>query len=374
MYKNLLRPLLFALSPESAHDLASLLMRWSNIPYVSKALSSCLTVRDSRLQVTVAGLPCANPIGLAAGLDKDASLLGLWSGLGFGHVEIGTVTALAQPGNPKPRIFRLPEDGALINRMGFPSRGSRFVADRLQDYRLCGVRLPILGANIGKSKVTDLDRAVDDYLQTFDLLAPLVDYVTVNVSSPNTPGLRELQERSRLEALLQALQEANVEEKPLLVKVAPDLTDEALEDVVECCLATDVRGIVATNTTLNRAGLRSSYALEQGGLSGQPLGARSLEVVRFLAKSAEGKLDIIGVGGVTCADDVWEMLAAGASAVQIYTGLVYEGPLLVKHLNTQVISFMDAHRCQSVREAAEVWIEENRGVGTRGKHQTSVCL
>ncbi len=374
MYKNLLRPLLFTLSPESAHDLASVLMRWSNIPLASQVLSGCFCVSDPRLHVKVAGLPFTNPIGLAAGLDKDASLLGLWSGLGFGHVEIGTVTALPQPGNPKPRIFRLLEDGALINRMGFPSQGARCVADRLGDYRASGVSLPFLGANIGKSKVTDLDKAVDDYLHTFSLLAPLVDYITVNVSSPNTPGLRELQERDRLQGLLQSLQEANANEKPLFVKVAPDLTNEALEDVVECCLATGVRGIVATNTTLGRTGLRGRFASEIGGLSGQPLAARALAVVSFLAKRSKGQLDIIGVGGVRCADDVWAMLAAGASAVQIYTGLIYEGPFLVKYLNTQLLSFMDRHGCRTLHEAAHVWLDEKKCVGGTDGSQTSVCL
>lgn len=360
MYKHLLRPVLFALDPESAHDFASVLMRWSNIAIASKALSRSFHVRDPRLAVTIGGLPCVNPIGLAAGLDKDASLLGLWSGLDFGHVEIGTVTALAQPGNPRPRIFRLLEDEALINRMGFPSDGAACLAVRLQKYRSSGVPLPLLGANIGKSKVTDLDNAVDDYLQTFTLLAPFVDYITVNVSSPNTPGLRELQERKRLEVLLRALQGVNAKNKPLFVKVAPDLTNEALEEVVECCLAANVRGVVATNTTLDRAGLRGQYAVESGGLSGRPLARRSLEVVRFLAQCSENRLDIIGVGGVSTIEDVWEMLVAGASAVQLYTGLIYEGPSLVKRLNTQLLSFMDTHSCKNLSEATQVWIERKR--------------
>lgn len=374
MYKNLLRPLLFTLSPESAHDFASVSMRWSNIPLASEVLSNYFQVSDPRLNVNVAGLPCVNPIGLAAGLDKNASLLGLWSALGFGHVEVGTVTALSQPGNPRPRIFRLPENDALINRMGFPSKGAEYVANRLRRYRLSGIPLPVLGINIGKSKITSLDRAVDDYLMTFSLLAPLVDYITVNVSSPNTPGLRELQERGRLEELLQSLQGMNVDEKPLFVKVAPDLSKEALEDVVECCLATGVRGVVATNTTLDRTGLKGEFISESGGLSGKPLAARSLEVVRFLAKSSEGKLQIIGVGGVSCEDDVWAMLAAGASAVQIYTGLVYEGPLLIKHLNTQLISYMDKHNCHTVHEAAKLWIEAKESARAALNRQTSVCL
>jgi dihydroorotate dehydrogenase len=360
MYRHLIRPIFFAMQPENAHDVMRAVGRVANVPVVSRALRGLYEVSDPRLAVEVAGIRFANPIGLAAGLDKNAELLGLWNGLGLGHIELGTVTAKPQPGNPKPRIFRLSDDAALINRMGFPSAGADLVEQRMQSIRNQGQALPPLGINIGKSKVAEIDDAVQDYLYSFTKLSPYVEYVTVNVSSPNTPGLRQLQERGRLEALLREIQGANHHKKPLFVKVAPDLPYEALEEVLECCVATGVAGVIATNTTLAREGLRTPTS-EAGGLSGVPLFKKSLEMVRFIGtrlKSAQfSNLSLVAVGGISSAADVLAMLAAGAQMVQVYTGLVYQGPGFVKSLNSGLVSFMDRHGCNSLTEAALAWQE-----------------
>jgi dihydroorotate dehydrogenase len=358
MYRYILRPLFFSMQPENAHDLMRAGGRVANCAPVSRILRSHYNVVDPRLQVQVAGLSFSNPIGLAAGLDKNAELLGLWNGLGFGHIELGTVTAKAQPGNPKPRIFRLAADGALVNRMGFPSEGADYLAETLRRIRAGNLALPALGINIGKSKLTEIADAVADYAYSFKKLVPYVDYVTVNVSSPNTPGLRQLQERERLQGLLSELQSLNSQGKPIFVKVAPDLTLEALDEVIECCLASKMAGIIATNTTLGREGLSTSID-EAGGLSGVPLFRRSLEVVRFLgsrlASLPAGRLSLVGVGGIRSYQDVLSMLAAGAQMVQLYTALIYEGPGLVKSLNTGLVAFMDKHGCRSLQEATQVW-------------------
>jgi dihydroorotate dehydrogenase len=306
------------------------------------------------LVVSVAGLTFSNPVGLAAGLDKNAELLGLWSGLGFGHIELGTVTAQAQPGNPKPRIFRYRSDSALINRMGFPSEGADTVAIRLAAMKSSLKTLPPIGINIGKSKVTDIDRAIDDYLYSFKKLSALADYVTVNVSSPNTPGLRQLQERDRLSALLTALQEVNGDKKPIFVKVAPDLSFSAIDELIECCDVTGVSGLIATNTTLSREGL-SVATDEAGGLSGVPLRQKSLEVVTFIGSRLKGRMSLIGVGGISDYGQVLDMLAAGASAVQLYTALIYEGPGIVTAISRGLTKFMDDNRCDSLNEAIEAW-------------------
>lgn len=354
MYEHLIKPILFRLDPETAHDVMRGLCRIANVRAVSGAVRSICGVADPRLRVEVAGLSFENPIGLAAGFDKNVELLGLWSGLGFGHIELGTVTASAQPGNPRPRIFRLVKDRALINRMGFPSRGADVIEERLRRVRARLPSLPIVGMNIGKSKVTEIDRAVEDYCYSFARVHPHVDYVTVNVSSPNTPGLRQLQERERLLELLRALQHHNTDRKPLFVKVAPDLTYEAIDDLVGCCFEAGVAGIIATNTTTGRSGLTTAID-EAGGLSGRPLFNRALEVVRFIGERVQGKLALVGVGGISTADDALAMLAAGADMVQVYTGLVYGGPMFVKSLNLGMLSFMDRHRCASLKEAREAW-------------------
>lgn len=363
MYKTLIQPLLFALSPENAHDAMRCVARLANAPWLSSTLKNYYHVHDPRLKVKLAGLECANPVGLAAGLDKNAELLGLWNGLDFGHIELGTVTAKSQPGNPKPRIFRLPEDKGLINRMGFPSEGADAVERTLRAVRKQFEQLPPVGVNIGKSKVTEVEDAIDDYCYSFEKLAPLADYITVNVSSPNTPGLRQLQERDRLSALLKALQERNQTKKPIFVKVAPDLTFSALEEVIGCCLDAGVAGIIATNTTLSRDNLKTAID-EAGGLSGEPLRTRSLEVVEFIASRLNGQLALIGVGGVSNCNDVLALLAAGATVVQLYTALVYEGPRLVKAINRGLVSFMDTHKCSSLQEAAGIW---------RAMRQTKAC-
>ena len=354
MYNYLIKPLLFSLQPETAHDFMRATCRVANVPMVSKALRPFFAVKDARLAVEVAGMSFANPIGLAAGFDKNVELVGVWDALGFGHIELGTVTAKPQPGNPRPRIFRLVRDKALINRMGFPSLGADTVGERLQKLR---ARLPVaarIGMNIGKSKVTEIDQAVEDYRYSFSKVHSYVDYVTVNVSSPNTPGLRQLQERSRLVELLRALQEINSEKKPIFVKVAPDLTFEAIEEVLGCCVETEMAGVIATNTTISREGIETRID-EAGGLSGKPLFLRSLDVVRFIGSRLQGKLALVGVGGIATSDDVLAMLAAGADMVQVYTGLVYGGPAFVKSLNLGLTAFMDLHGCATLKEAVEAW-------------------
>jgi dihydroorotate dehydrogenase len=359
MYKTLLKPLFFSMDPEGAHDLMRFGARFANNPIVSGALKRCYEVVDPRLRVTVAGISFPNPVGLAAGLDKNVELVGLCAGLGFGHLELGTITAQAQPGNPKPRIFRIPDEKALINRMGFPSEGADRAEERLKDIRRRFKTLPPLGINIGKSKVVEIDHAIDDYRYSFERLAPLADYVTVNVSSPNTQGLRQLQERDRLTALLQALDAANVHRRPIFVKVAPDLELSALEEVVDVCAQCSVAGIIATNTTISRDTLVSRME-EAGGLSGAPLREKSLKVVRFLGQQIAGRMALIGVGGVSTGGDVLAMLAAGASMVQVYTGLVYEGPGIASSINQDLISFMDAYGCQSLQDAATEWLERRQ--------------
>lgn len=354
MYKTLVRPAFFSMDPENAHDLMRALARAANNRPVCALLRAAYQVWDPRLAVHVAGISFANPIGLAAGLDKNAELVGLCTGLGFGHLELGTVTAKAQPGNPKPRIFRLANDLALINRMGFPSGGADELEARLKSIRARFPVLPPIGINIGKSKATELDQAIDDYRYTFQKLAPYADYVAVNVSSPNTPNLRQLQERDRLETLLRTLGDANALKRPIFVKVAPDLTWPAVEEVIECCLAAGVAGIIATNTTIGRDGL-TTQVNEAGGLSGAPLRQRSLEVVRFIGSRLGGKLSLIGVGGVSTAQDVLAMLAAGASMVQLYTALIYEGPGIVRSISRGLLSFMEKHGCSSVYEAASAY-------------------
>jgi dihydroorotate dehydrogenase len=359
MYNTLLKPLFFSMDPEAAHDLMRAGAKLANNRFVSGALRGVYEVHDPRLQVEVAGISFPNPVGLAAGLDKNVELVGLCAGLGFGHLELGTVTGQPQSGNPKPRIFRIPEERALINRMGFPSEGADAAERRLRAVRKHFKRLPPIGINIGKSKVVELDHAIDDYRYSFERLAPLADYVTVNVSSPNTQGLRQLQERERLTALLQSLNTANTHHRPIFVKVAPDLELSALEEVVDVCIGCSVAGIIATNTTISRDSL-SKRIDEVGGLSGAPLRAKSLRIVEFLAQAIAGRLGLIGVGGVSSGSDVLAMLAAGASMVQVYTGLVYEGPGLIRAINRELISFMDKQGCRTLQEAAATWQEHRR--------------
>ena len=334
-----LRPLLFRMDPEDAHALTLKLMRLvGRFPPLGALLRAWFSAPDKPVQAF--GLTFPNPVGLAAGYDKDGLA---WRGLaclGFGHIEVGTVTLLAQAGDPKPRLFRLPENHALINRMGFPGEGAERVAARLGRKRT--ERL-VLGVNLGKNKDTSLETAAGDYLSLMDIFAPLADYLAINVSSPNTVGLRSLQARDALSNLLELLLKRRAEldlkkRLPLLVKLAPDLDQQELDDALDVLLSTGVEGVIATNTTVSRAGLDSPLASESGGLSGAPLGGRSTNMIRQIHLRTGGKLPIIGVGGVMGADHAKAKLDAGATLVQVYTGLVYAGPGLVRKIKRSLMA------------------------------------
>ena len=334
MYQAL-RPLIFRLDPESAHNLTLYALRLAgSIPPLRFALHRIFAA--PKKPVRAFGLPFQNPVGLAAGYDKDGLA---WRGLaclGFGHLEIGTVTPRPQPGNPKPRVFRLAEDNGLINRLGFPSRGKDYVVQSLQGSRPPGL---VLGVNLGKNKDTPNEEAAHDYLTLMHVCASLADYLVINVSSPNTIGLRRLQAHQVLEALLTQLDQKRKIERhrlrrniPLLVKLAPDLTDQELDDALDAILRTRMDGVIATNTTIRRNGLRSPHTRETGGLSGAPLTSYSTETVTKIHLRTGGKLPIIGVGGIMSPADARAMLDAGATLVQVYTGLIYTGPGLVKRI------------------------------------------
>lgn len=304
---------------------------------------SLFSYRNSSLERELFGLKFPNPVGLAAGFDKDAKLIDEMSNLGFGFIEIGTITPKGQPGNPQPRLYRLPEDQSLINRMGFNNGGAIEAVERLKRRK----SHVIVGGNIGKNKNTPNDKAEEDYLICFRELFDYVDYFVVNVSSPNTPNLRDLQEKEPLKALLSRLQNENDQRsnrKPILLKIAPDLTNEQLDDVVEIVLDTNIDGVIATNTTISREGMNTPEKvvadIGAGGLSGKTVRGRSTEVIRYLHKKSEGQFPIIGVGGIFTAKDALEKLKAGASLVQVYTGFVYEGPAMVKRIN-KVLATVD---------------------------------
>lgn len=335
MYK-LVKPFFFSMDPETAHmQVSAGLKRFSRIWGGKKLLNGIYGFTDHKLEKEVFGLKFKNPVGLAAGFDKNADYVDEMAALGFGFVEIGTVTPRPQPGNEKPRMFRLTQDDALINRMGFNNQGVDVAATRLRYIKSRGD--VIIGGNIGKNKDTPNDEAVNDYVYCFDTLFDVVDYFVVNVSSPNTPGLRDLQEKEPLLKILRALQDRNNKEgvsRPILLKIAPDLTDGQLDDIIDLIEGSGIAGIVATNTTIGRAQLRSNPVLvkESGGLSGRPLRQRSTEVIRYLVSQSGGRFPVIGVGGIHSAEDAIEKLEAGASLVQIYTGFVYEGPGLIKSI------------------------------------------
>lgn len=297
------------------------------------------TTPNPVLAVSAMGLNFESPVGLAAGFDKNAVAIRGMHALGFTHVEVGTITALAQPGNQKPRLFRLPADDALINRMGFNNDGAEKVAKRLHTLRAKHRELPVIGVNIGKSRVTPLDDAVDDYVTSARLLAPFADYIAVNVSSPNTPGLRGLQDEKSLRPLLQAVQDA-AGSVPVLVKIAPDLSDQAIVDVCRLIAELDLAGVIATNTTVSREGLSLAKAeLEEigdGGVSGKPLRERSLQVLRLIRQSLPREMCVISVGGIFTGKQVQERLDSGATLVQAYTGFVYRGPLFAHYLTTEL--------------------------------------
>jgi dihydroorotate dehydrogenase len=325
LFGSAVRPVLFRLGggdPERAHEFT--LRRLAGLgPVARSALRRAYVVRRP---VEAFGVTFPNPVGLAAGMDKDGVALPAWPALGFGFVEAGTVTARAQPGNPRPRLFRLPASDAVINRMGFNNAGAAALAARLEALGPLGVPL---GISLGKSKATPLEEAVDDYLTSYTLLRQYADYIAVNVSSPNTPGLRSLQDKAHLAALLGTL----VGKTPVLVKIAPDLTEPAIAEVLDVCLAYGAAGIIATNTTLRRDGLApadQALAGEAGGLSGRPLTEQACKVVHFVHTETGGRLPIIGVGGILDADDAARLFDAGASLVQLYTGFVYRGPALVR--------------------------------------------
>lgn len=337
MYKIFIRPILFCFDPEKVHYFTFSLIRIvSKIPGFPSLFRLLYQVNDKRLETEVFGLKFKNPVGLAAGFDKDATLYNELSNLGFGSIEIGTLTPKGQPGNEKKRLFRLKEDSAIINRMGFNNGGVLEAVERLKKNK--GV---LIGGNIGKNKVTPNEEATLDYEICFDALYDNVDYFVVNVSSPNTPNLRALQEKEPLTQLLQTLQNKNLakpKQKPILLKIAPDLTDEQLLDIIDIVKDTKIAGVIATNTTISRAGLRSCSQTETGGLSGKPLTSRSTEVIRFLSEKSNKAFPIIGVGGIHSAQDALEKLEAGASLLQLYTGFIYEGPALVKAINKAVLS------------------------------------
>jgi dihydroorotate dehydrogenase len=336
MYKLIIRPLLFCFDPEEVHYFTfSVIRTLSKIPGFPSLFKSLYEVNDKRLETEVFGLKFKNPVGLAAGFDKDAKLYKELSNFGFGFIEIGTLTPKGQEGNPKKRLFRLKADSAIINRMGFNNGGVLEAVERLKQNT--GV---LIGGNIGKNKLTPNEEATSDYEICFDALYDHVDYFVVNVSSPNTPNLRALQDKEPLTQLLQTLQNKNLakpKQKPILLKIAPDLTDEQLLDIIDIVKTTQIAGVIATNTTISREGLQSENQTETGGLSGKPLTQRSTEVIRFLSEKSNKAFPIIGVGGIHSADDAIEKLEAGASLIQLYTGFIYEGPALVKAINKKIL-------------------------------------
>lgn len=370
IWRHLVRPLLFSLPAETAHEFSLRAFGASGrVPGVLPMLRALHQVSAPELESERFGLRFANPLGLAAGVDKEARCHREFAALGFGFIEVGTLTALAQPGNEKPRLFRLPIDQAIINRMGFNNHGSASAAARLAARPRTAY---VLGVNIGKSKVTPLENAVEDYLESFRRLFPHADYVTVNVSSPNTPGLRSLQDREPLERLLAALTAENeslaaqrqIAPKPILLKIAPDVTEPQLDDIAALAFTCRLAGLIATNTTISRDGLITSAeqvkAIGAGGLSGRPLQHRSREVVAGLYRRVQGKLPIIGVGGIFDADDAWQMLRAGASLLQAYTGFVYGGPGFARGINRGLLKRMRAEGISHLDQVIGLDVREGR--------------
>jgi dihydroorotate dehydrogenase len=355
-YRKLVRPILFAHDAEHAHDLTlKILGRAGQSKFACATLNAFFTAPE--LPVEVFGLKFQNPVGLAAGMDKFAAAVPIWEKLGFGFSELGGVTWHAQDGNPPPRMFRAVADEAIVNRMGFNNAGAEAVAQKLAEWKKSG-RWPNhpVGINLGKSKITPLEKSAEDYANSFRVLREFADFFVVNVSSPNTPNLCRLQDKAALDEILAAIQEQNRTQnsKPMLVKVAPDLSFEALDEILELVGPRRIAGIVATNTTIARpqtgdSKLERIYS-ETGGLSGKPLRARSTEIIRHLFKQTRGQLPIIGVGGIFNADDAWEKITAGANLVQIYTGLVFEGPDITREIVTGLIRRIKARGIRSLKE------------------------
>ena len=324
-----------------------------------KQLEQSFCVVDPRLQQTLWGLDFNNPFGLAAGFDKDGTAAGMWSSFGFGFAELGAVTLHSQSGNPRPRMFRLPEDKAALNRMGANNLGAAVMADTLAEtWKRQPRKIPI-GINLCKSKIASLDNAASDYVGSFKYLQPVADYFVINVSSPNTPGLRSLQAVEQLEPILSGLQTANTSNKPILIKIAPDLEWEDIKDILDLANTHSLSGVIATNTTIRRNGLNTeilkdtgrSIKDEAGGISGLPVKQRSTEVIRFIYRETGGKLPIIGVGGIFDADDAWDKIVAGASILQVYTGWVYEGPWMVNRVLSGLLAKLNECGLNNISEA-----------------------
>ena len=372
IYKTLLRPLIFSgvqPDPEWWHHQTMVAMEWlhqnrdrATISTILSQLNRSSTVTDPRLEQTLWNIKFPNPIGLAAGFDKNGTVGGSWSNLGFGFAELGTVTFHAQPGNPRPRMFRLPQDLAAINRMGFNNNGAESLANRLsadKDKRQVTSEKPIIGINLGKSKITPLEEAPGDYLGSFRLLKEFGDYFVVNVSSPNTPGLRSLQEGKQLAEILDALQQENQGVKPILVKIAPDLEWEAISEAITVAQTYQLAGMIATNTTIRRDGLKTQtikltgnpVTEEAGGLSGAPLRGRSTEIIRYIHQQTQGQMPIIGTGGIFTAEDAWEKITAGACLLEIYTGLIYEGPWMVRRILAGLVQKLEENGLGNIAEA-----------------------
>ena len=341
MYKLLIKPIFFLFSPETIHHIIFAVVKFvARIPFNMWTWKKMFCLEEDRLKREVFGLTFDNPVGLAAGFDKDAKLYNELAAFGFGFIEIGTLTPKGQSGNQKPRLFRLPHDEALINRMGFNNAGVDEAVERLKK-RNTNI---IIGGNIGKNKVTPNQEATIDYEISFEALFSYVDYFVVNVSSPNTPGLRELQDKEPLTKLLMRLQELNASKenrKPILLKIAPDLTDAQLDDIIAIVQDSKIDGVIATNTTIDRSMLTTDQkeveAIGNGGLSGKPVRKRSTEVIRYLSEKSKKAFPIIGVGGIHSAEDAIEKLEAGASLLQVYTGFIYEGPALIKRINKAIL-------------------------------------
>ena len=360
-----LRPLLFKLPAESAHHFSmSAYSALEKIKIFNPVFRSLCCVKDPRLNVSICDLSFPNPVGLAAGFDKNAQWFSALGNLGFGHVEVGSITGQGQPGNPKPRMFRLPKDRGLINRMGFNNLGSDVASANLERIGTDHFRKSrVLGINLGKTKIVPLEDAPQDYLKSFGLLFPFADYIAINVSSPNTPGLRGLQDREPLLKLLDAIGQLNdqmsselgVAAKPVFLKIAPDLNESQLKDIAAIVTSSSAAGIIATNTTISRAGLKTSpqeiEKIGNGGASGRPLTETSRDVVRLLYRETGGRVPIIGVGGVFTGEDAWQMIQAGASLVQLYTGFIYGGPLSIRRINSYLLAKTREHNLESIQQA-----------------------
>jgi dihydroorotate dehydrogenase len=371
IYKAVVSHFLFTLvktEPEWVHKQTIGSLNWlvksSYYPstnWLNNLLQQYLCLNDPRLEQVILGLKFPNPLGLAAGFDKDGIAASIWHNFGFGFAELGTVTYHPQTGNPPPRLFRLPLDQAALNRMGFNNSGAIAMAAKLTDGKKHLINpLPIpIGINLGKSKITSLELAAQDYLESFRLLKDLGNYFVVNVSSPNTPGLRSLQDAVMLSHILDVLQQENNTQKPVFVKIAPDLEWEAISDIIAIAQTYQIAGLIATNTTISREGLKTqiidktgkSPQEEAGGISGKPVRDRSTEVIRFIYQQTQGQMPIIGVGGIFTADDAWEKITAGACLIQTYTGWIYEGPMMVRRILTGLLTKLEENGLTSINQA-----------------------